>query len=169
MGSRQIEPPRTRRNGWTLWPERPVLFTGKCLSEQVESLPPTRSPQTHSLLDPLNESPSSTTTNTAAETPLSTGQEDIKSVMHWLYPMNPPLVLQPGDQTHSMVNGLPLRCAFLIQYYPIITHSCTHSHIHTPAAESTKQVDSQLVGSSGGELSCSGTPRHPARRSRGSN
>ena len=44
--------------------------------------------------------------------------------------------------------------------YSVDWHSPVHAHIHTPPAESTKQGDSQLVKSSQGEASRSGTPRH---------
>ena len=53
--------------------------------------------------------------------------------------------------------------------YNIAQDSPVHTHIHTPTAESTMQGDSQLVRSSQGEVSRSGTPRHSARKSRGSN
>ena len=43
-----------------------------------------------------------------------------------------------------------------------------HTHVHTPTAETTTQGDRQLVGSSQCEVTCSGTPQHSARRSRGS-
>ena len=51
----------------------------------------------------------------------------------------------------------------------IASHSPIHEHIHTPTAESATQGDGQLVRSSQGEASRSGTPRHSARRSWGSN
>ena len=44
-----------------------------------------------------------------------------------------------------------------------------HAHIPPPTAESAPQGDSQLVSSSQGEASRSGTPPHSARTSRGSN
>ena len=53
--------------------------------------------------------------------------------------------------------------------YHITSHSPIHAHIHSATAVSTMQSDSQLVRSSLGEASCSGTPRHSARRSQGSN
>ena len=46
----------------------------------------------------------------------------------------------------------------------IALHSPTHTHIQTKMAVSAMQGDSQLVGSSKGEVSCSGTPRHSRRK-----
>ena len=53
---------------------------------------------------------------------------------------------------------LPVATQTALQFCLTFTHSGTHSH--TPTAESTMKGDGQLVGSSKGELSCSGTPRH---------
>ncbi|CAL8379119.1 unnamed protein product [Arctogadus glacialis] len=67
-----MEPPITRRNGPPLRPERSVLFTGECLCPPLRAggqpgeSPPNRRLHTHSLLDPLHQSPSSTTTTTTA-------------------------------------------------------------------------------------------------------
>ena len=44
-----------------------------------------------------------------------------------------------------------------------------HTHIHTTTSESTMHGDSQLIRSSQGEASRSGTSQHSARTSRGSN
>ena len=46
--------------------------------------------------------------------------------------------------------------------YNTAQHSPIHAHIQTPTAVSTMEGESQLVGSSEGEASCSGTPRHSA-------
>ena len=55
------------------------------------------------------------------------------------------------------------------KHYNTASHSPIHAHIHSLTAVSTTQGDSQLVRSSQGEASRSGTPPHSARRSRGSN
>ena len=55
------------------------------------------------------------------------------------------------------------------ELYNIAKHSPIHAHIRSLTAVSTTQGESQLVRSSLGEVFCSGTPRHSARRSRGSN
>ena len=60
-------------------------------------------------------------------------------------------------------NVLPLYSAFLtIGYskalYNIASHSAINAHIHTLMPLSAMQGDSQLVRSSYGEVSCSGTP-----------
>ena len=66
-----------------------------------------------------------------------------------------------------LVNGK--RTAFIQRFsnqrplkalYNTASHSPIHAHIHTPTAESAPQGDSQLVWSSQGEASRSGTPRH---------
>ena len=65
-----------------------------------------------------------------------------------------------------MVNGLHLCSTFLTSFLPlkelyyIASRSPIHAHILTPKAVSTRQSDSQLVGSSECEVSCSCTPRH---------
>jgi hypothetical protein len=48
----------------------------------------------------------------------------------------------------------------LQELHNIASYSPIHAHIHTPTAESAPQGDSQLVWSSQGEASRSGTPRH---------
>ena len=53
--------------------------------------------------------------------------------------------------------------------YNTASHSPIHAHIHLLTAISVTQGYSQPVRSSQGEVSCSGTPWHSARRSRGSN
>ena len=78
-------------------------------------------------------------------------------------------VYQAHGEPHSrMVNGLHLFSAFLTSghsdtLYNTASHSPIHAHIHTPAAESSMQGNSQLVMSSHGEASCSGTPLHSSR------
>ena len=67
----------------------------------------------------------------------------------------------------SLVNG---KCIEFIErfsnqwplkaLYNIAQHSPIHAHIHTPTVESNMEGDGQLVGSSQGEASRSGTPRH---------
>ena len=74
----------------------------------------------------------------------------------------------------GLINGLHLYSAFLTsghsKCYNIASHLPIHAHIHTPTVVSTiMQGDCQLVRSSQGEVSCSGTPHHSARRSWGSN
>ena len=51
---------------------------------------------------------------------------------------------------------------FCWRFYPKRL-TTTYSHIHTPMPKSTTQ-DSQLLRSCQGEVPCSGTPRHSARR-----
>jgi len=64
-----------------------------------------------------------------------------------------------------MVNVLHLYSAFIqICFYNIASHTPIHKHIHTQTAVSAMQGNSQLLGSSWVEESCSGTPRHLARR-----
>ena len=72
--------------------------------------------------------------------------------------------------SNQMVNGMHLHSTFLTsghsKCFTIFTqHSPIHAHtIHTTTVESATQGDSQLVGSSQGEASRLGTPRHSARR-----
>ena len=53
--------------------------------------------------------------------------------------------------------------------YNTASRSPIHAHSHTETAVSATRGDSQLVGSGQGEAARSGTPRHSARRCRGSN
>ena len=65
-----------------------------------------------------------------------------------------------SDMITSFVNG---KCTAFIRFYNqwplkvlynIAKHSPIHTHIHTPTAESAMQGDSQLAGSSQGEVGC---------------
>ena len=81
-------------------------------------------------------------------------------------------LLPPSGHSLHHLPAAPLRSlttfrAFCPHLHP--KRLTIQSHIHTPTAESTTQGDSQLLRSSQGEVSPSGTPRHSDRRSRGSN
>ena len=80
---------------------------------------------------------------------------------------------RPSNQSTG-VKGLHSSRAFLTGgrskcFETLPSVSPIHAHVHTRRAVSDTQSDSLLVGSSKGEVLCSGTPRHSVRRSRGLN
>ena len=61
--------------------------------------------------------------------------------------------------TQRISNQWPLEA-----HYNTASHSLIHTHIHALTVVSTTHGESQLVGSSKGEVCCSGTPQHSTRR-----